>query len=253
MRQKLWWLIETPTGALILVVIMLLMVVFCSNANAGEFADSAQGVENNIDTNARSIQSIMEEIISINQRLNALEQNRPTCVAKHAIPGVIQAEDYASGANGVTYMDTTPGNTGGAYRTDDVDIKEVSPNQIQIGWTANGEWLIYSTCSEPGLYDVYVQYTNGLTRASSIKIEVGPDLVGQFEMPPTPSWDTRQIVKATNVSITAQGETVVKLTMILAPIDIDWIEFVPAGTDVNHAPTDILLCDLVEGELVNCE
>lgn len=253
MKYKLWWLVETPVGALILIALALFLIVFCTDVEAGEFADSAQGVENDIDTNTRSIQSIMEEIILMNQRLDALEQNRPTCVAQHTIPGVIQAEDYASGANGVTYMDTTPGNHGGAYRTDDVDIKEVSPSDFQLGWTANGEWLLYSTCAEPGLYDVYVRYTNGLTRASSIKIEVGPDLVGQFEMPPTPNWDTRRIVKASNISLTAQGETVVKLTVILGPVDIDRIEFVPAGTEVNHAPTDILLCDLVDGELVNCQ
>ena len=40
-----------------------------------------------------------------------------------SVPGRIQAEDYNLGGEGVAYHDTTPGNTGGAYRQDDVDIE----------------------------------------------------------------------------------------------------------------------------------
>ncbi len=41
----------------------------------------------------------------------------------HAIPGIIQAEDYKPGGEGIGYHDTTPGNTFGKYRNDDVDIE----------------------------------------------------------------------------------------------------------------------------------
>ena len=47
----------------------------------------------------------------------------PAAYGQSAIPGAIQAEDYDAGANGVTYFDKTGGNTGGAYRSDDVDIE----------------------------------------------------------------------------------------------------------------------------------
>jgi hypothetical protein len=39
------------------------------------------------------------------------------------IPGRIEAEDYKSGGEGVAYHDTTSGNSGGAYRSNDVDIQ----------------------------------------------------------------------------------------------------------------------------------
>src|SRR5262249_16201141 len=39
------------------------------------------------------------------------------------IPGTLHAENYDNGGEGVAYYDTTPGNSGGQYRSDDVDIE----------------------------------------------------------------------------------------------------------------------------------
>src|SRR5687768_7535208 len=40
-----------------------------------------------------------------------------------AIPGTIQAESFDNGANGSAYWDSSAGNSGGQYRTTDVDIE----------------------------------------------------------------------------------------------------------------------------------
>jgi len=40
-----------------------------------------------------------------------------------SLPGTVQAENFDTGANGVAYADSTPGNTGGQYRSTDVDIE----------------------------------------------------------------------------------------------------------------------------------
>ena len=40
-----------------------------------------------------------------------------------ALPGTVQAEDFDDGAAGVAYRDTTSGNSGGQYRSTDVDIE----------------------------------------------------------------------------------------------------------------------------------
>ena len=61
------------------------------------------------------------------------------------IPGAIQAEDYDVGANGGTYYDATGGNSGGAYRNDDVDIEGgLGANGHNVGWIDAGEWLEFS-------------------------------------------------------------------------------------------------------------
>jgi len=57
------------------------------------------------------------------------------------IPGTIPAANFDNGGEGIAYHDTTAGNSGGVYRTTDVDIAAASEGGYTIGWTAAGEWL----------------------------------------------------------------------------------------------------------------
>ena len=61
-----------------------------------------------------------------------------------AIPGTINAANFDNGGEGVAYHDTTPGNSGGQYRTTDVDIETSTEGGYDVGWTAAGEWLNYT-------------------------------------------------------------------------------------------------------------
>src|SRR6185312_443024 len=61
-----------------------------------------------------------------------------------AIPGTIQIQDFDGGGEGLAYHDTTAGNTGGAYRQDDVDLEPSADGGNDVGWTAAGEWLNYT-------------------------------------------------------------------------------------------------------------
>ena len=60
------------------------------------------------------------------------------------MPGTIQAEDYAAGGEGVGYHDTTPGNAGGFYRADDVDIRSGGAGGYHVFSTDDKEWLAYT-------------------------------------------------------------------------------------------------------------
>jgi hypothetical protein len=72
--------------------------------------------------------------------------------ASHPVPGRIEAEDYDIGAPGVVYRDTTPGNSGGAYRQNDVDIERGGSN-YNVGWVKSSEWLEYTlTVQKSGTY-----------------------------------------------------------------------------------------------------
>jgi endonuclease/exonuclease/phosphatase family metal-dependent hydrolase len=62
-----------------------------------------------------------------------------------AIPGQIDAGNFDSGGEGVAYHDTTAANSGGQYRAGDVDIEASSEGGYDVGWTAAGEWLNYTT------------------------------------------------------------------------------------------------------------
>src|SRR5215467_5163187 len=70
-----------------------------------------------------------------------------------SVPGTIQAEDFDNGGEGVAYHDTTGGNSGGAYRSTDVDIEPAAGGGYDVGWIAAGEWMNYTVnVSSPGTY-----------------------------------------------------------------------------------------------------
>jgi hypothetical protein len=73
-------------------------------------------------------------------------QSTPFTGSPIAIPGTVQAEDFDNGGEGVAYHDTTAGNSGGRYRTTDVDVQPTtdSGGGYNVGWMAPGEWLAYS-------------------------------------------------------------------------------------------------------------
>src|SRR5262245_56268462 len=61
-----------------------------------------------------------------------------------AIPGQINAANFDNGGDGVAYHDNSPGNSGGQYRSGDVDIEASSEGGYDVGWTSAGEWLNYT-------------------------------------------------------------------------------------------------------------
>eukprot|EP00752_Nemacystus_decipiens_P007462 g6667.t1 len=60
------------------------------------------------------------------------------------VPGLIEAERFDQGGEGEGYSDTTPGNTGGAFRpNEDVDISG-DHNNYHLAWIRAGEFLRYT-------------------------------------------------------------------------------------------------------------
>lgn len=57
------------------------------------------------------------------------------------VPGVIQAEHFDEGGEGVGYHDIDATNSGGAFRADGVDLEPAAGGGHNVGWVADGEWL----------------------------------------------------------------------------------------------------------------
>src|SRR5262249_54016282 len=78
-----------------------------------------------------------------------------------AVPGIIEAEDFDLGGEGVAYHDTIAGNEGGQYRpSEDVDIFTSSgaPGGYVIKNFATGEWMAYTiNVQATGPYDFKVR------------------------------------------------------------------------------------------------
>ena len=73
-----------------------------------------------------------------------------------AVPGIVEAEDFDKGGEGIAYHDTSVANEGGQYRiSEGVDIENCSVGGYNIGFTNNGEWIKYSiNVTSTGLYTV---------------------------------------------------------------------------------------------------
>ncbi|HUK36230.1 MAG TPA: carbohydrate-binding protein [Vicinamibacterales bacterium] len=115
------------------------------------------------------------------------------------VPGTIQAEDFDNGGQGVAYYDSTPGNSGGAYRQTDVDIEPASGGGYDVGWITPGEWLNY-TLSVPAAGSYTIQLRVASPNGGSMHVGFnGPSNVWQtVAIPNTGGWQTW-----TSVSFTA--------------------------------------------------
>jgi hypothetical protein len=129
------------------------------------------------------------------------------------VPGTLQAENFDTGGSGVAYVDTTAGNTGGAYRSTDVDLGPTTDvgGGYYVGWTRAGEWLKYSVdVTQSGTYTLDVRIASRGTGAS-FHVEVdGSNVTGPMIVPDTGGWQAWQTITKTGISLTA-GTRVVRV------------------------------------------
>ena len=116
-----------------------------------------------------------------------------------SLPGIVQAENFDNGGAGVAYRDTTTGNSGGQYRSTDVDIEATSDagGGYNIGWLDAGEWLVY-TVSVPsaGTYSLNLRVAaNGA--GGRLRVEFnGADKTGPMTIPNTGGWQAWTTISA---------------------------------------------------------
>jgi hypothetical protein len=115
----------------------------------------------------------------------------------------IEAEDYNN------YQDTTSGNEGGMYRSDDVDIEQCAEGGYDVGWIAQGEWLDYTfTVSTADTFTIYIRIGSPHAYDQGLYIEIdGEDVSGWLSIPDTGAWQGWQDISVDNVSINAGTHT----------------------------------------------
>ena len=145
-------------------------------------------------------------------------------------PTRVQAEDYDNGGEGVAFHDTTSGNSGNAYRTDDVDIESCSDTGVgyDIGYSAAGEWLEYTiNVASPGSYSLKLRAAGaggGTVRAWFDAV----NKTGTMTIPNTGGWQTWTDVNKTAIPLSA-GQQVMKVEMLSGGYNLNWIELTRTG------------------------
>lgn len=132
-----------------------------------------------------------------------------------ALPGTIQAENFDEGGAGVAYADLTTGNSGGKYRTTDVDIESSSDTGggYDLGWAFAGEWVSYTVdVATAGTYDIDVRVSSA-GAGGTFHLEVGGvDKTGRLTVPNTGGWQTWTTIRKSGVSLNA-GPQVWRIVM----------------------------------------
>jgi len=112
----------------------------------------------------------------------------------YPIPGIIEAENFDKGGEGVAYHDTEAGNLGAQYRTSEgVDIEACTEGGYDLGWTVAGEWQEYSVnVLANGTYKVAARVSCGaVTTPGSFHIEFdGVNTSGTMNAVATGGWQT---------------------------------------------------------------
>jgi carbohydrate binding protein with CBM6 domain/glucose/sorbosone dehydrogenase/purple acid phosphatase-like protein len=122
-------------------------------------------------------------------------------------PGLIEAENFDLGGEGVAYHDAVAGNAGGLYRPrEDVDIIAGAGNAT--GYVVNniqtGEWLEYTIrVGKSGPYRIEAKVSSRFAN-SRFHIEIdGVDVTGPILAPNTGNWNSFRFVGKAGVNLTA--------------------------------------------------
>ena len=169
------------------------------------------------------------------------QPQRPFGGVVPTLPGRIEAENYDTGGEGVAYYNTTAGNPGGVYRTnDDVGIEPTSDTGggYDVSWLNTGEWLEY-TVNPP---DPTAKYSISLRVAApasggQLRVRLNGTVLGTVAIPNTGGSQSWQTVTLPAVSMTGGiGSQALRLEVITNGFSINWI-----GLNVIQTSTNIAL------------
>jgi hypothetical protein len=170
--------------------------------------------------------------------INYLEVT-PTAVLPLAlpIPGRIEAEAYNAGGEGVGYYDTTSGNDGGQFRSDDVDIQVTTDvgRGYNVGWIDPGEWLAFTVeVAQSGRYDLRARVASAVAGNKSLHVAVdGVDVTGPLSFSDASGWQSWVDVEASGVRLSA-GTHELRLVMDGDSFNVNYLEVTPSD---NQPPT----------------
>lgn len=151
----------------------------------------------------------------------------------------IYAVDYDLGREGFAYHDAEytneTGNAGGltwnqgyAYRNDGVDIQESQDsesNGYNIGWTEDGEWLVYTLdVDSSGVYQIDLRYASGSDNSAfSIHID-DSNQTGTVSLPNSGGYTVWDVYSTDDV-VLYEGTQKLKLMIEKGGFNLSYLEF----------------------------
>jgi len=188
--------------------------------------------------------------------LTVTAKRSPYKTGANKAPGIIEAENFDKGEEGLTWHDTSsePNETR-SYRSDCGGVDIVSGNGgYAIGWTASGEWLEYTIeVANPGLYTIEMTASNGTSTSASVSFSrVGDDdkltTLWTITRAGTGSWSTYKTSKSSTKKELEAGKQVIRVTFKNGNINLDNFEL-KLVEDYTPVP-DIMATDAIQARPV---
>jgi hypothetical protein len=146
----------------------------------------------------------------------------------YALPGIVEAENFDHGGEGLAYHDTSTGNSGASYRDTDVDVERTLGDGYNVGWVR----LAYAVdVAVSGRYVLDVRVASPVP-GGTFHLEMnGLDVTGPLSVPATGDWQQWSTVTLKDVQLTAGPQTL-RLVMASAAEateavgNFDWIRVI---------------------------
>ena len=131
---------------------------------------------------------------------------------------LVQAEDYTN------YYDTTPGNTGGAYRSDDVDIEVTTDNDggHNVGFIVANEFLEYSLDLPAGIYAISARIASEVS-SGEYSVSLNEQVVGTASVSATGGWQTFITQTLGSIKLSSAAIYTLKVNAIAGDFNINWL------------------------------
>jgi beta-glucosidase len=144
------------------------------------------------------------------------------------LPGRIEAENYDTGGESIAYYNSTVGNQGGAYRSDDVGIEPASDagGGYDVGWLNTGEWLEYTVNppDDSAIYSISIRVA-APSVGGQLRVRLNGTVLGTVSIPNTGGYQNWQTVTLPNVPIQGGiGSQALRLEVLNAGFNLNWVE-----------------------------
>ena len=167
-----------------------------------------------------------------------------------SIPGVVEAENFDKGGEGLTFHDSDSNDEAkSGYRSDNegVDIKASNGGHV-LGWTSQNEWYEYTVdVKQAGKYSCDAVVSSGTTNSGfNVGIVENGKVTNLWRMsvPQTGnnSWDTYKPISNTTLKELKEGKQILRISIFGANCDIDKIELkcveATAINEINADPSN---------------
>ncbi|MBO4719371.1 MAG: endo-1,4-beta-xylanase [Prevotella sp.] len=179
------------------------------------------------------------KLVSYNLTVN----NKRSAYRSVTIPGIIEAENFDRGGEGLTFHDSDSNDEAkSGYRSDNegVDIKKTASGGYVLGWTSQNEWYEYTVdVKQEGMYTCDAVVSSGVTNSGfNVGIVENGKVTNLWRMsvPQTGnnSWDTYKTISNSTLKELKEGKQIIRISIFGANCDIDKIELKCAvATGIN--------------------